>query len=144
MNANLFFAGIDPTVQQIGIWIGCAAAVLVILNQGMHFIKGLKDQPPASEVASMVAKSYVAKTDFDRLVESNVREHENLFSKIGGVERGANARQDSATREWREFVETKLTAIQADTNHGQEALHNRINEILAAVSELKGEIRSKR
>ena len=135
-------AALDPTFQQVGLWLGCFAAIILILNQGIHFVRNLKDQPPTSELASMIATKYTSRPDFERHIAENKSDHEGLHKKIGGVERGGIARQDSATKEWRDFVETKLTAIQTEQNHSAEHINNRINQILEAVSELRGELRA--
>lgn len=82
-----------------------------------------------------------AKDEFDKHVEDNRREHESLFSKIGGVERGHLARMDAVSREWRTLVDSKMTDLMKSNDEGRENLHRRINEVLAAVSELKGEVK---
>lgn len=73
-----------------------------------------------------------SKDEFMAHVERNEREHENMFKKIGGVERGAA-----------ESLDRKLSALQASAETGREKLHNRITEILTAVSEVKGEIKGR-
>lgn len=71
-----------------------------------------------------------SKEEFMAHVERNEREHENIFKKIGGVERGAMERLDA-----------KFAAMQTSAEAGREKIHGRINEVLAAVSELKGELK---
>lgn len=68
-----------------------------------------------------------SKEDFDRHVVENKREHEQLFSRINAVDRAITARQ-----------------IELDAKNEQRvtALHNRVNEVLEAVSELRGEVRN--
>ena len=90
------------------------------------FFKGDK-APQPFEVKE--AKSFVHKQEFDLFAETNRREHENLFSKIGGVERGARVHLDG-----------KLDAMQRSSEEGRDKLHDRINEVLAAVSELRGTV----
>ena len=84
-------------------------------------------QPQPFEVTK--AKQYVHKDAFDKFAEENRYEHENLFSKIGGVERGARAHLD-----------VKLDNMQRESNDGRDKLHDRINDVLAAVSELRGTV----
>jgi hypothetical protein len=74
-----------------------------------------------------------SKVEFTKYVDQNQREHENLFSKIGGVERGAMARLDQ-----------RFETIQSKAEEGREKLHDRINEILGEVRELRGEVRKGR
>ena len=81
-----------------------------------------------------------SKTEFEKHADWNRREHENLFAKIGGVERGANQRCDMHTREFREILDVKLTELMNANNVGREKLHDRINEVLEAVAELRGRV----
>jgi hypothetical protein len=83
-----------------------------------------------------------AKKEFDKHVERNLAEHENIFSKLSGIERGAQTRMDGLSVEWRRFVESKLSELLASNDSGREKLHDRINEILQEVSELRGEMRA--
>ena len=89
-------------------------------------------QAAADEAAAEI-QHYVPKTDFDKFVDENRREHENLFSKIGGVERGARIHLDEA-----------LARMQSASEHSREKLHERINEVLTAVSELRGELKNRK
>lgn len=83
-----------------------------------------------------------SKKEFDKHVEENRREHENLFSKIGGVERGQLARMDALSKEWRSFVDSKFDDLVGASEDGREKLHSRINELLGEFRELRGEVRS--
>lgn len=85
-----------------------------------------------------------AKAEFDKHVEENKREHENLFSKIGGVERGQTARMDAVSEQWRTLVDKKMGELLRSNDEGRQRLHERIDEILGAVSELRGEMRARR
>lgn len=69
-----------------------------------------------------------SKEEFEKLVIQNRHEHENIFSKIGGVERGADA---------------KMAAMMKESNEGREKIHKRINEVLAGVSRLEGKLEGK-
>jgi hypothetical protein len=79
------------------------------------------------------AKDYVHKEDFNKLVDENNLAHRDLFSKIGGVERGT-----------RQHLENKLDAMQASQDEGRDKLHNRINLVLEAVSEFRGTVNEMR
>lgn len=109
-------------------WV-CVILVAVItgLNQGIGFFRSLKDNPPPAEVARESAATFATKTEFNQHVEWNRREHENLFAKVGGVERGVAERLGS-----------RLTEIEHKADASREKLHDRINEILASVSEVRG------
>lgn len=96
-----------------------------------YFVKEIffKRESPPQPFEVREAKDFVHKQTFDDFATKNEREHENLFSKIGGVERGARIHLDG-----------KLDAMQKSANDGQEKLHDRINDVLAAVSELRGTV----
>ena len=79
------------------------------------------------------AKDYVHKEEFNTLVQSNEAAHRDMFSKIGGVERGS-----------RQQLESKFEAIQRSQEEGREKLHDRINDVLEAVSELRGTVNEMR
>ena len=79
------------------------------------------------------AKDYVHKEEFNTLVQSNETAHRDFFSKLGGVERGSRAQ-----------LETKFEAIQRSQEEGREKLHDRINDVLEAVSELRGTVNEMR
>jgi hypothetical protein len=76
------------------------------------------------------AKEFTSQTEFQKHLERNAREHENLFSKIGGVERGMMSKLDD-----------KFSDMQGKAEEGREKLHVRINEIFGELREMKGEIK---
>src|SRR5579863_2748266 len=93
----------------------------------------------------------VDKKDFDRFVEANDDAHERIFAKIGGVERGANDRLDKRMAEVAselkaihgKMEQDKMAVIEAGNERGM-GIHGRINDLLAAVSELRGQIQQRR
>jgi len=62
-----------------------------------------------------------SKEEFDKHVAQNVREHEQIFHRMGGIERGAQQKLEQAIRE---------------SNESREKLHYRINELLPRIGEL--------
>jgi hypothetical protein len=74
-----------------------------------------------------------SKEEFQKSQEENDREHRELFSKIGGVERGQIARLD-----------IKFAELARDAHEGRDKLHDRINQVLSAVSRMEGEIKTRR
>ena len=67
------------------------------------------------------------KEEFQNHVEWDRREHENLYKKISGVERGAADRLDQ-----------RLAEMQRSALEGREKLHKRINTISVGVARLCG------
>lgn len=113
-------------------WLACLAFILWIVNLVWKLADRAKQRPAPSDVQRESVEKFVAKTEFANHVEWNRREHENLFAKIGGVERGLTQR-----------IESRLDKMQADSHEGREKIHDRINEILAAVSNLEGRLEEK-
>lgn len=70
-----------------------------------------------------------SREEFDKHVEWNRREHENLFAKIGGVERGSNGRMAELNKEWHALVESKFVALLGADNEARGKIHARINTI---------------
>ncbi len=134
----------------IASWLACLAMVLVIglmIMNVVEKVRGKAPHPPNKQLESSL-ESLDRRVESDREawekhVDWNRREHENLFSKIGGVERGQNAKMDTLSREWRQFVETEMKALIQSNNAGREKLHERINTILAEVSEIRGVLKAR-
>ncbi len=119
-------------------WIACAAFTLFLVNQ-LFKLKGnvsgdrhRREILPQPLEVSPVAE-YVPASAFAAHVAENKREHENLFAKIGGVDRGLSQRLD-----------VKLDSMQRAAEEGREKLHDRINDVLSAVSELRGTVNEMR
>lgn len=75
----------------VAAWLAVLAFLLFIWNQGSKALRGFKDKPNPSEVQREAAEKFVQKSEFQSHVSKNDRDHENIFSKIGGVERGAKS-----------------------------------------------------
>ena len=80
------------------------------------------------------AAEFVPRKDFEHLRDENKREHEMLFAKIGGVSRGAEANLQTMRQEIH-GMELRLNTANEERSS---KLHDRINEVLEAVSELRG------
>ena len=85
-----------------------------------------------------------SKMEFERHVESNRQEHAQLATKLSGVERGWAEKlgvvEHGLAREMQE-MERRLNAADEERTH---ALHNRVNEILGEMREIRGELRGGR
>jgi hypothetical protein len=135
----MFFAQSEFTAPVgLAAWLGCASFVLLLVNQAFKLkanVSGRNQQreilPQPLEVAAVT--EYVPASAFAAHVAENRREHENLFAKIGGVDRGLSQRLD-----------LKLDTMQRAAEEGREKLHDRINDVLSAVSELRGTVNEMR
>ena len=66
-----------------------------------------------------------SKDEFDKHVENNKSEHEQLFSKIGGVERGGTANTDKKVDSLRHEITAigkEVSALQASTEFQNQTL----------------------
>lgn len=128
---NLLIATATPLEAPAGIaiWLACAFFVIGLINSGTKMVRGWKDRPAPGEVRAESVEKFLAKTEFQSHLEWNRREHENLFAKIGGMDRGITSR-----------IEARLDKMEASNNAGRDKIHDRINEVLEAVSELRGRV----
>lgn len=105
----------DPTsFQGIGWLIVGLASLLVMLNQGLK----LSDRFKPKDFVPPLHAQFAERAEFERYVQHNSEEHAALHSRIGGAERGL-----------RQEIKTDIQAI-----------HERINDVLKAVSRMEGKI----
>ena len=130
----------------IAAWLGCAFVVMLIVNEAFKLTRNIRGpephapQPPNSELELkliQLARDIAAvNAALDRHVALNLHEHENLFKKIGGVERGAQARLEASRAE----ADANLQEAIRAGNESREKLHHRINDLLKAISTLEGKL----
>ena len=80
----------------------------------------------AQKVQVTFAGTPVDKKEFDRQVQENKEEHDRIFSKLGGIERGVEGR-----------LNAKLDAMSAESKLDREKLHFRINPIEGEICALR-------
>jgi len=97
----MLFANATPPVE-IAAWLACLAFVVVLANGVLKLVDRVKDKPAPGDVARETAEKFTRKDEFERHVAQNQKEHENIFSKIGGVERGAGSKVADEIRVLRE------------------------------------------
>ncbi len=99
------------------------AGIFTVLNQGTDLWRKWT-KPAGSEQRDVrINSGCPTKAEYDKHVEENKREHENLFSKIGGVERGA-----------RQSVDDKVKAIADLQREEVRQLHQKIDVVAREVS----------
>lgn len=89
----------DPSsASSIGWLMACAAAAITSINQIDAFIKRRSGQPDATvgpqPFIVKPEETWISKEAFDAHVAEFRRTSENIFSKIGGVERGFRSELD--------------------------------------------------
>lgn len=90
--------GVTPMAVLVGVLMMGLASLATAWNQIDSWLDRRKDKPAPAQVAAEARELYVTKpelqkleTDFSRLADGNRQEHDNLFRKLGGVERGLRA-----------------------------------------------------
>jgi hypothetical protein len=107
----LFLAQISDIAPD---WLRNMALFVAAAAATIYYLMGAFGRKQKREVS--FHETPATKKEFDEHVAWNRREHENLFSKIGGVERGVTAR-----------IEARLNDMQSDANEAREKIHHRIN-----------------
>jgi hypothetical protein len=96
----------------IGWAVVTLVAIITGLNQALKLVDWFKEKPPAGEVRSEALEKFVLKSECAKHMEANTGEHQNLFSKIGGVERGASAKLADEMRTLRQERKEDAAVLQ--------------------------------
>lgn len=131
----------------IASWLACLAIVLVIGLLILKVAKEIRGRPEAAEVQTEAAGLYMRKRDCEKM-------HANLDARVAFIDaqRTADVKEASTGRRLiyvevegvrKEMVEMERRLNKADEDRTI-SLHNRLNEILAEVSEVRGQIRGTR
>ena len=109
---------------QIGLWVIAATAILQAVGAALSIARFFVNRAEKREVS--ISPEVVLRPDFDAHVAENRHEHENLFAKIGGLERGINAHLNS-----------ELKSLRADSHEDSRTLRQELNEVARKVSSLE-------
>ena len=112
--------------MEIAGWLGCLAFLIWIVNGGIGLTRSLKDKPAPADVQRESAEKFALKSEFTQHTEWNRREHENLFSKIGGADRAAEA-----------ACAKKHEELRAERREDMSNLYGEINEVGKKVASLE-------
>jgi len=106
----------NPDAVQLAGWLACAFFLAGGVNQVLKLVDRAKEQPPPLETYATKAEVALLRADVQRL--------------------------ESKLDHSLEALQTEMKADRAAANHANELravkLHERINDVLAAVSELRG------
>lgn len=94
----------DENALELGVWILCFAVVINVLLSATRLWMLWMNKPEKRHIR--IETSAALKTDFEKHIQANREEHENLFRKINGVERGLRAEMKSDTEKLHEKVNT--------------------------------------
>ena len=109
---------------QIGLWVIAATAILQAVGAALSIARFFINRAEKREVS--ISPEAVLRPDFDTHVAENRHEHENLFAKIGGLERGINA-----------HLNNELKSLRADSHEDSRTLRQELNEVARKVSSLE-------
>lgn len=125
----MMLADLTPTAVQLAAFLASAMFLIGLANGILKLIDRFKDKPAPSDVRSEAHQAFVPKQDLKEHLEWDREEHDKLFRKIGGVERGQIERMD-----------LKFAEMQQSAEEGREKIHERINDVLKAVSRMEGKM----
>jgi hypothetical protein len=116
----------DATTWQTGTSIvqsvACIAAVIIAL---VALFRKTDTQVSPQPLIIAMEKEFVPRRDFDTLAKDNSARHAELFSKIGGVERGANSSIENKVEVVRRdlvVVGNQVSALQSETKNQNQQL----------------------
>jgi len=76
----------NPEALQIGLWVIAGTAVLQALGSAVSLARFFANRSERRQVS--ISPDVLGRPDFDAHVVENKQEHQHLFAKIGGTERG--------------------------------------------------------
>lgn len=98
----------DENALELGVWVLCFAVVINVLLSATRLWMLWGNKPEKRHVRIETS----VKTDLEKHIQFNREEHESLFRKIGGVERGLRAEMKSDT----EKLHEKVNAVGRDVS----------------------------
>lgn len=108
--------------MEVGIWLVCLVAVVAGVNQVMKLLDRFKEQPPARD-------TYQVKGDY-----VTQREFKELRDQVDGLSGELRESIADVRREMKHDAEVNQAAAEARAQN----MHKRTDDVLAAVSELRG------
>ncbi|HTH49750.1 MAG TPA: hypothetical protein VMB21_19710, partial [Candidatus Limnocylindria bacterium] len=84
----------SPSPADFAAWLVSAAAVIALTNGLFKLAYHLRSKPSPGEVETRADRTFATKESLDRHITDTKKEHEHLFAKLGGMERGLRAETD--------------------------------------------------
>lgn len=125
MIAELF----TPTSLELGGWIVSAWAVLGFLNQGAKFIDRFKERPPPHETYQPKG-DYALRSELQQLkldLQTHLQRQDGAIAEIASEIGAMREKMDTDKGEILKADEERIGGV-----------HERVNDVLEAVSELRG------
>jgi hypothetical protein len=114
----------NPEALQIGLWVIASTAVLQALGSAVSLAKFFANRSERRQVS--ISPDILGRPDFDTHVAENKQEHQHLFAKIGGAERGITA-----------HLNAEIKSLRDERREDIHSLHREMNEIARKVSGLE-------
>jgi len=111
-----------PTPAELAAWIVSFVAVLIAVNQALKFFDRFKESPPPRD-------TYQVKGDY-----VTQREFKELRDQVDGLSGELRESIADVRREMKHDAEVNQAAAEARAQN----MHKRVDDVLAAVSELRG------
>jgi hypothetical protein len=124
MNAMIAEAGLANESMQIGVWLIAGTAVLQAANAAIGVARFFTNRSERRQVT--ISPGLVSRPEFETHVNEDRHEHEKLFARLGGMERGLH-----------EQFNNELKAAREEGLADIRALHQEINEVARKVSGLE-------
>lgn len=103
----------SPSPADLAAWLVSAAAVVAMTNGVFKLANNLRSKPSPGEVETRADRTFATKEALDRHIADSKREHENIFAKLGGMERGLRAETDLKIGALRDKVDDIAVTVSA-------------------------------
>jgi hypothetical protein len=138
--------GTDSVPIGISAWLVCLLFVMGLIITGLKLVREFRGQPEAAAVQAEAADRYVTKAVCERY-------HQAMDARLEALmgQRAVDLQTGSASRKGiyvelecvrKEMVEMERRINKADEDRTT-GLHDRLNEILGEVSEMRGMLKAK-
>ncbi len=133
----MMLANIAPPTE-IAAWLACFAFVVMLVNQGFKAwgnLTGKAHNIAPNRFQVQEVKEGVTRREFNDHVVIDREEHDKLFRKLGGVERGAMERGDARALQINEHIEQVRRDLETK-------IDQRWNQTALELSEVREQVRS--
>lgn len=131
----------DPSATEVAAVIGAIVFLIAGWNQVQSLLDRQKDKPAPGDVRAEAVERFVLKSDCAARHLVDKTEHDNIFSKLGGVERGALARTERLDHEWQARMEKQLSDIRAERKADIGELHTKVNKVDRELGEVNSALK---
>jgi hypothetical protein len=121
-------------------WIACALFLIVGLNYIFDLVSKLKSKPQASDVQREASQTFATKVELEKHLQQDEAVHNQLFAKIGGSERGVEARLVERINKLESATTNQLKEMGSDSVTSRRDMHKDIEAMKADIEGIKRDI----